>query len=177
MKTLKFTLVIIFFSQLIVAQSKNDILEQIDIYRKSIYFNKPYDVDRSKLFEAMNQAIAPEYQKILRESESRGFCEYYAEGDTFKETLTAEIANDKQPYRVSFSIKKEVRTKNYMDGSYSAWQTTYEIPQRYLSKLQYGIFVALFGPIKLPDDLQSKIDNFNEAQTKERKKIIQGRDY
>ncbi len=166
-----------FLSQIAVAQSKNDLLEQIDIYQKSIYQDKPYDVEKNKLFEAMNQVAASEYQKILRESESRGFCEYYAEGDLFKETLTIEIANDKQPYRLSFSIKIERRTKNYMDGTYSDWQTSYQIKRSYLNKLQHGIYVALFGPIKLPEDLQAKIEKYNEIQTKEKKKIIQGRDY
>lgn len=165
-----------FLSQIAFTQSKNDLLEQIDIYQKSIYQNKPYDVDRSKLFEAMNQVIAPEYQKILRESESRGFCEYYAESDNYKETFSAEIANDKKPYRVSFSIKKEYRQKNF-DGTLGPWQTNYDISNDYLYKIQRGIYIALFGPIKLPDDLQSKIDKYNEVQTKERKKIILGRDY
>ncbi|WP_262886102.1 hypothetical protein [Flavobacterium phycosphaerae] len=43
--------------------------------------------------------------------------------------------------------------------------------------MQYEIYVALFGQIKLPDDLQAKIDKFNELQTKDRKRILQGRDY
>jgi hypothetical protein len=176
MKTIKVTLFFVTFLQIATAQSKRDLLEQIEIYQKSIVENKPYDAERSKVFDAMNVSGAQEYQKILRESESRGFCEWYSESDTYKETLTYEIVNDKQPYRVNFTIKKEHRTKN-LDGTYTPWQTSYEMSKDYTYKIQYEIYVAIFGPVKLPEELKAKIDKYNEIQTKERKKIIQGRDY
>lgn len=176
MKTIRLILFILTFVQMAIGQSKRDLIEQINIYKLSVFENKPFDADRVKLFEAMNQVIAPEYHKLIRESESRGICEYYAEGDLYKETLTAEIANDKQPYRVSFSVKKESRIKNF-DGTYSEWKSSYNISRNYLIKLQYGIYVALFGPIKLPEDLKQKIDTFNKSEPKQRKQILEGRDY
>lgn len=177
MKTLKLSIVLLFLTLTAFPQSKSDLLEQIDIYQKSIVLNKPYDAEKPKLFEAMNTVGASEYQRVLRESESRGFCEYYSESDTYRETLTMEIANDKQPYRVTFAIKKEFRLKDFATGAYSEWKTTYDISKNYLYKLQLEIYTSLFGPMQLPAELQLKIDKFNEAQTKERKKIINGRDY
>ncbi|WP_162128565.1 hypothetical protein [Flavobacterium phycosphaerae] len=176
MKTIKLALFILAFIQNTVAQSKRDLLDEIERYQKSLVENKPYNAERPQVYEAMNVSGAQEYQKVLRESESRGFCEWYSESDTYKETLTYEIVNDKRPFRVNFTIKKEHRVKN-LDGTYSPWQTSYDMSKKYTFKLQYEIYVALFGQIKLPDDLQAKIDKFNELQTKDRKRILQGRDY
>ncbi|MFN3968487.1 hypothetical protein [Flavobacterium sp.] len=170
-------IILFLFTSLVYSQTKRELLDQIESYQKSVVWNKGYDVEKSKLFEAMNVVGSQEYQKVIRESESRGFCEYYAESADYKETLTMEIANDKQPYRVTFSIKKESRKLDLLTGKYTDWQTSYDISQSYQYKLQYLIYTIAIGPIELPKELLEKIERYNQGQTKDRKRILKNTDY
>ncbi|KQS46099.1 hypothetical protein ASG38_13075 [Flavobacterium sp. Leaf359] len=64
-----------------------------------------------------------------------------------------------------------------MDGTYSGWNKTGSILEDYLLKLQEKIWIALYGKIQYPEQLLKKIDDYNIKETKDRKKIIFGRDY
>ena len=91
--------------------------------------------------------------------------------------MTVEIRGDKSPYRVSFQVKQERRTKKE-DGSFTNWQsyTSTGLGSHYL-KLQSRLYELLHGSIELSEALQTKIDDYNSNQTKDRKKILKGKDY
>jgi hypothetical protein len=91
--------------------------------------------------------------------------------------MTVEIRGKEAPYRVSFQVKQERRTKKE-DGSYSNWQTYISTSLRsYYLKLQTRLYELLHGAVELSEKLQSKIDDYNASQSKDRKKILKGKDY
>ena len=45
------------------------------------------------------------------------------------------------------------------------------------TNLHLRIYKILYGEFKLPEDLIKKIENFNNTQKKDRKKVLAGVDY
>ena len=177
MKKYTFLFFALFLSLFSFGQRKNDIVKEIGSYKKGLVSNASYDKEYSEIWNSIYIIANEEYTSISRESESKGYIEANVIKDLLKEYLTIEILGDKAPYRVSFQVKQEVRTKKE-DGTYTNWQTTtpWTINQ-YYTKLQTRLYELLNGPIQLTADLQKKIDDFNTLQSKDRLKIIKGKDY
>ena len=176
---IKITLTLLVFgiSILSFAQNKRDLVKEINSYIKDIVSNASYEKEYSEVWNAIYIIAAEEYPTISRESESKGYIEAKVEKDTYKEFITIEIRGDKAPYRVSFQVKQEKRTKKE-DGSYTNWRSyTSSTLSNYYTRLQTRLYELLNGPIELTGELQKKIDEFNKTQKKERKKILKGKDY
>lgn len=158
-------------------QKKDDILKEIYAYRKSIVSVATYDKKASEIWSAIYIITTEEYNTISRESESKGYIEGKLETNTYKETCLIEIKGDAQPYRVSFLVNQETRTK-YENGTYSGW-VAYRSPtlNTYITRLQLRLYELLNGTLELSTELQNKIDNYNSLQKKDKKKIIKGKDY
>lgn len=158
-------------------QKRNDIIKEINAYKKGLVSNATYDKEFSEVWNAIYIIATEEYNTISRESESKGYIEAKQETNTFKEYITIEIRGDKAPYRVSFQVKQEKRTKKE-DGSYSNWQaySSYSL-NKYYTSLQTRLYELLNGPIELTEELQKKVDKYNSMQTKNRKKILKGKNY
>lgn len=177
MKKIKLLLLLLGVTVLSYGQKKNDIIKEINAYKKGLVSNATYNKEYSEVWKAIYIIATEEYNTIARESESKGYIEANVEKETMKEYITIEILGAKTPYRVSFLVKQETRTKKE-DGSYTNWQvqTSYSIDKYYL-KLQTRLYELLNGPILLTEDLQKKVDDYNALQTKEWKKILKGKHY
>ena len=157
-------------------QSKNDILKEIFDYRKKIVSIATYDKKETEVWNAIYIIATEEYNTIVKESESKGYIEAKLEKDTYKESITIEILGNEAPYRVSFQVKKESRTKKD-DGTYTNWSDGGSVSEKYFTKLQLRLYELLNGTLELSKELQAKVDNFNSLQDKDRKKIVKGKDY
>ncbi|MCL2328872.1 MAG: hypothetical protein FWC39_10240 [Bacteroidetes bacterium] len=156
-------------------QKKNDILKEIDDYIVKTVSTATYDKNYSDVWSAIYVVATEECNTIVRESESKGYIEAKTELELTKRNLTIEIKGDKAPYRVSFQVKNEYRIKN-PDNTYTNWSNNVVSP-KYINKLQLRVYELINGAIVLPADLQNKIDNYNKLQTKDRLKIVKGKDY
>ncbi|GEM_PF-2813954 len=177
-KFLQLSLITLFlFSISSNSQTKRDLLKEIKVFKADLVSNASFDKDFVEVWDAMYIVANEEYNTIARESESRGYIDAALEKDTYREYMTVEIRGKDAPYRVSFKVKQERRTKN-TDGSYSNWQSfTSSTLRSYYIRIKTRLYELLNGPIELPEKLQSKIDTYNAKQNKERKKITRGSDY
>jgi hypothetical protein len=123
MKSKLLTLSTLLFVLTLTAQTKKEIIYEIEDFARKQVSNKTYDVPFDQLWDAIYSVGNTEYTGVKRESQSRGYIEFFIEKDDYKENLTIEIRGDKQPYRVSYQIEKQSRTKN-TDGSYTPWQSS-----------------------------------------------------
>ena len=58
------------------------------------------------------------------------------------------------------------------------WQSfTSNTLQSYYLRLQKRLYELLNGPLELSEELHSKIEEYNSKQSKERKKVLKGKDY
>ena len=158
------------------SQTKKELLYALEDFQFKKVSNQSYDVTYEKLWDAIYAVGSSEYSGIKRESESRGYIEFFLEQELYKENLTIEIRGDKSPYRVQYSIEKQQRTKN-LDGTFTVWQISTDMSRKYLNRLETKMYTALFGPIEYPAELLEKIEKYNSMQDKDRKKILLGRDY
>lgn len=177
MKNLVLFILLIGFGFTSLAQKKSDILDEINDYKRSIVANESYDNSYSEIWDAIYIIATEEYNTIVRESESKGYIEAKQETNTFKEYMTIEIRGEEAPYRVSFQVKQEKRSKRG-DGTYSNWEVyTSSTLRSYYLKLQIRLYELLKGKLDLSDELLKKIDDFNSTQKKDKHKIVKGRDY
>ena len=176
MKKVFLFVVAIMLSFFSFGQSKKDILAEIFSYKKTLSNTASYDVEKSKVWNAMMIIVGEEYNEILKESESRGYIEAYAETESQREWMTVELLGDVAPYQVSFRVKTEHRTKQ-PDGTFTPWKSSYYDPTAYYTKLRIRLYEIINGPIELPKELEDKIEKYNSLQDKDRKKIYKGKDY
>lgn len=179
---------ILLFS-IVSAQTKSDLISEIESYKKSKLQNYSYDVSFKGLFDAVAIMGNQYYGSPTRESESRGFVEYFLENDGIKETLSIEIKGDKQPYKISFNYKKEKKQTTYKtEGTLgqldyklvpvdAGWKMEKFDNSIVNTNFHLRIYRILFGEFTVPNELKEKIQNFNSQQKRDRKKIIQGVDY
>ena len=159
------------------AQSKKDLIQEIEAYRSETVSNASFDNEFSEVWNAVYIIATEEYNTITRESESKGYIEAKQETETYRESMTVEILGNVRPYKVSFQVKKEKRTKN-QDGSLSNWQTSSStMSSSYQLKLRLRLYELLNGPLQLSEQLMEKIETYNATQSKDRKKVLKGRDY
>lgn len=154
-------------------QRKKDILAEINGYAAGLVNTATYD-NYSEIWNAIYVIATEECNTIVRESETKGYIEARQESEFQKKYLTIEIRGDKAPYRVSFLVKLETRYKN--EGAYTNWKES-SSNNSYVSQLQYRLYRKIHGGFTLTEELQNKVDNYNEMQTKDRLKIIKGKDY
>lgn len=177
MKKITFSIILMGISFLSFGQKKNDIIKEIKSYKNALVSNAAYDNEYTDVWNAIYIIAAEEYNTISRESESKGYIEANQNTNTFKESITIEIRGAKAPWRVSFQVNQEKRTKKE-DGTYSNWKThTSSTLGKYYLRLQTRLYELLNGPIELTVGLQKKIDDFNSMQNKDRKKILKGKHY
>lgn len=179
MKLIKKTSIIVALlcSTVTLCQRKKDLIKEIRSYEKNIVSNASFNNDYQEVWDAIYIIATEEYNTITRESESRGYIEALQESDTFKEEMIIEIRGDDSPFRVSFQVKQEKRSKN-LDGTYTDWKTYNSRTLReYYLRLQKRLYELLNGFLELPVELKDKIDDYNSKQSKERKKVLKGRDY
>ncbi len=176
MKKITLLLFSVSVSLMSFGQKKGDIIREINSYKKELVSNASYDNEYSEVWNAALIIANEEYPTISRESESKGYIEANIEKELYKKYITIEILGDKAPYRVSFRLKTEKRSKDE-NGVYTAWQIQSGSNGAYYVKLRIRLYELLIGPIELPEELIKKIDDYNALQTKERKKIVKGENY
>ena len=179
----------ILFYSIVSSQTKSDLINEIETYKKSKLQNCTYDVSFKELFDAITIMGNQYFGAPTRESESRGYAEYFLENGDIKETLGIEIKGDKQPYKISFNYKKEKKQTSYKtEGTFG--QADYKITPVdagwEIQRLDINIINTnfhlrinkiLFGDFTLPELLLKKIEDFNSKQKRDKKKVIQGVDY
>ena len=171
------------------AQTKSDLINEIESYKKSKLQNLTYDVSFKELFDAITIMGNQYYGSPVRESESRGYVEYKKETKDEKESLSIEIKGEKSPYRLSFSYVYEKKQYSYktqgefgkpdykivtVDNGWGQVNVNYDLVN---TNFNLRIYKILFGEFNLPDELKEKIADFNSKQKRDKKKIIQGTDY
>ena len=169
--------------------SKKEIIAEIEGYKKTKLLNSTYDFAFKEIFDAMTIMGNQYYGNSVKESESRGYVEYVKETSDVKEYLSIEIKGDKQPFRLSFSYRKERKQTSYkiegelgqpnfkMTSVDAGWKIEEEPLDLIYTNLHLRIFKILYGKFKLPEELDKKIDDFNNSQKKDRKKVLAGVDY
>ena len=168
---------VLFLSVTVNAQKKRDLIKEINAFKGDVVSNASFDKDFEEVWDAIYIIATEEYNTIKRESESRGYIEAAQETDTYREYMTLEIRGKEAPYRVSFQVKQEKRSKN-QEGGYSNWQTfTSSTLRAYYLRLRTRLYEILNGPIQFSDELAAKLESYNSKQSKERKKILKGKDY
>lgn len=167
---------ILLFTILANAQSRDEILFEIDQFSLQTVGNKEYDINFEQLWDVVYSVGSSEYNTVKRESKQKGYIDFYQEDELYKEWLTIEILGKEEPYRISYQLQKESRKKN-LDGTYTGWINSGGMPSYYLHKLQFKVWISLYGKIDYPKQLLEKIETYNKTQKKDRKKIIFGRDY
>jgi hypothetical protein len=171
------------------SQSKKELIAEIEGYKKTKLINSTYDFTFKEIFDAMTIMGNQYYGNSVRESESRGYVEYVKEAGDIKESLSIEIKGDKQPYRLSFNYKKEKKattwktegvfaTPSYKLISVDAgWQVVQDPLDIVFTNLHLRMNKILHIEFKLPDELVKKIEDFNNTQKRDRKKVLAGADY
>jgi hypothetical protein len=163
----KITLFILLLATTLVVNaqdSKKRLLAEVDAYEKSVYLNKPYDVEFSDLFNALKAVGYTEYSELTKESEKRGYLEFYFSNESIKETLSIEILGDEKPYRLVFSVKQEANTNGQ-------WQQVNKDFNPYFNKIRRKLYLSLFNKFDYPEDLLKRIEAYNLTQKKDKNKI------
>jgi hypothetical protein len=180
---------LLFLHLLGFSQSKKDIITEIEGYKKTKLLNATYNFTYKEIFDAMTIMGNQYYGISVKESESRGYVEYLKESKDVKEYLSIEIKGDKQPYRLSFNYRQEKKQTvwksegelgkaNYKLIEVDNGWANVEVPLELIyTNLHLRIYKILHGEFKLPDDLAKKIEYFNNAQKRDRKKVLAGADY
>ena len=165
------------------AQSKSEILEEINNYKKKVTLSNSYNHSKKDIVEALNIIASEKYTRIEANPEDNVIIAY-TESELKKEWLTMKILGENAPYRVTFMIKQEKRdidienTLDSKDVKYSEWRQPYNVNyEKNYTLLRIRLYEILNGPIQLPNDLMKKIENYNRQQSKEKKKIYEGIDY
>ena len=169
--------------------SKKEIINEIETYKKGKLLNTTYNFTYKEVFDAMTIMGNQYYGNSVKESESRGYVEFIKESGEIKEYLSIEIKGDKQPYRLSFNYKKEKKATTWKtEGEFgkpnyklvavdAGWQIENVPLDLIYTNLHLRIYKILHGEFKLPEDLIKKIENFNNTQKRDRKKVLAGDDY
>lgn len=144
--------------------SKKQLLSEIDSYEKSVYLNKPLDVEFTELFNAIKSVGYTEYPELIKESEKRGFLEFFFSNGTIKETLSIEILGDTKPYRLILSIKQEINNNGQ-------WQSISKDFNPYFNKFRRKLYLSLFNKFDYPEDLLLRVEAYNATQKKDKNKI------
>jgi hypothetical protein len=169
--------------------SKQELLNEIENYKKSKLLNFQFDSNFKELFDAISIMGNQNFGSPSRESETRGFIEFKKESDDKKQNLTIEIRGENKPYRLSISYKIETRATLYKNqGTLGQpdfkvviekgdWTENQFKAEDINVSVNLKIYKILFKEFVLSNELQDKIKNFNLSQNKDRKKILQGVDY
>lgn len=163
-----FTLIVALIVVNVSAQSRKELELAIQDFSKRTVMNKSYD-DYDKLWDAIYAVQQMEYPEITRESKEKGYIEARFEKQDYKEKLNIEILG-KGPYKISLSFQSEKTTPNGVEKRGM-------IPDHYSHKIQREIYEKLYGPIQFPSELIQKIESYNSTQSKDKKKLLQGRDF
>ena len=166
MKNLLAITLLISFSA--TAQSKKELETAIMDFARKTVMNKSYE-SYDTLWDAIYIVQQKEYPEITRESKDKGYIEARIEKEAYKERLTIEILG-KGPYKISLSFQSEKKDA-------SGWIKNGSISDRYSFKIQSEIYEQVYGPIQYPAELLQKIEAYNSMQSKDKKKLIQGRDF
>jgi len=166
----------LFLTTLVSAQEKRSLLKEMKSHCIETIYNKPIDAEYDQLFNAMLVIGNQEYPNLVKESQSRGYLEFSLETETVKETLSMEILGTKKPYNISFQVKKQIRSVSY-DGKLTDWTLLTGGFNDYILKLQLNIHKILFGEIQYPEELLERVELYNDAQKKDKSKILKGKDY
>ena len=171
------------------SQSKKEIIAEIEGYKKTKLINSTYDFTYKEIFDAMTIMGNQYYGNSIKESESRGYVEYVKEAGEIKESLSIEIKGDKKPFRLSFNYKKEKKATTWKtEGEFgkpdwklipvdAGWEVVQESLDIIYTNLHLRMNKILHIEFKLPDELVKKIENFNNTQKRDRKKVLAGADY
>ncbi len=158
------------------SQSKKEILLEVKSYIHSKVININYDKPRKEVYEAMRSVVISEYPELSRESLEKGYVEGIYENNEIKEKLGFEIIGNAQPYRINVFFEKNVRDV-FPNGSFGSWRTGSEMSYKYNIKIHKALYELIYGKLIFSEELINKIDRYNSTQTKDKNKILAGRDY
>jgi len=170
------SLTVLVISTIAPAQNKAEILSELYQFASSKVMNKTYDIPQKDIWNAIYTVGTAKYPEVRRDSESKGILELYGEDDQNRETLTIEILGEKQPYRLSFRMQREKRGK-YPNGTYTNWENGGSMTQYELFSMQWQIWTMLNGKVEYPEELETKVADWNAKQKKDKNRIVKGKDY
>lgn len=169
--------------------TKNELLNEIESYKKSKLLNFQFDTNFKELFDAISIMGNQNFGSPSKESETRGYIEFKKESDSERENLTIEIRGENKPYRLSVSYKIETRATLYKNQG-TLGQPDFKIvtekgnwterqikPEDINVSINLKVYKILYKEFVLPTELQNKIKEFNLNQKRDKKKVLQGVDY
>lgn len=175
MKKIFILLAVFSLNSLAFSQTKKEILYELQQYFVNTTYNKAYAIEKQKLFNAIQVVASQRYGSSTKENLNKGILEFQLQTDIYKETLSFEVIGE-MPYQFIASVKVEQRTIN-PDGSYSNWVINNQIDNSYILGIHYNVYMAVYGPIVIPENIVAKINYFNSTQKKDKNKIIKGKDF
>lgn len=157
--------------------SKKQLLSEVDVEKKKFIDNKKFDCEHSVLYNAILSVGSELNDEIKKESEKRGFIDFYREREYSKHTFSVEIISDEKPFDLRFQIESYSRNLDFVKGGYSDWRKN-NTNSSYITNFKIKVYEKVFGTQKiLSDELLKKIESFNTSQKKDKNKIIEGIDY
>lgn len=175
MKKILIIAAVFLWNSLVFSQTKKEILYELQQYFVNTTYNKSYAIEKQKLFNAIQIVAAERYGTATKENLNKGLLEFQIQTDVYKETLSFDIIGE-MPYQVIVSVKVEQRSIN-PDGTFSNWFTNNQTDNSYILGLHYRLYMAVYGPIVIPENIVAKINDFNSTQKKDKNKIIKGKDF
>jgi hypothetical protein len=175
-------------SRLTELKSEREIIQtEINSWYNSVVMNVRYDNDINDIWAALQKVIIENgYPDRLRESQAKGYIEAKGIGSRpyktdktdllmWEEFVTVEILGDNKPYTITFAFTGKMRYR-LTSGTYSDWENY--TPQKINAlKLKLSLYQILKGEINLPEDLASKVAEFNSKCEVFNLKFIKGTDY
>ncbi len=170
MKKILLISTLLFNSIGLFATEKNDLLKEIwSYYEKTINATK-FSNNKSEIWSAILSVSSSECEKITKESETRGYIDSETKNSLIEKSISIEMIPVDSAYKIVYNIRYKYRYT--ADGIWLDGAT-----ERYKTKIKLKVYEALKGQLELTPELQTKVDEFNAAQTKSRKKIVKGDDY
>lgn len=177
MKTKTILIIVLLIFNFSFAQTKKDLIQELESYIVNTTYNKNYDVEKEKLFQALIVVGNQRYGSSIKENLNKGYIEFASENKTHKEFLGIEIIGDQKPYKLIINLKTMNRRIIDFNGNYSNWNSSMNTNQDLIKHFHFKIWTEINGPVIFPPELMEKIRVFNDSQTKDKNRILKGKDY
>lgn len=152
----------------VFSQSKKDLINEIyNYYEKTINETK-FKKSKKDIWAGMYQAVKNNYNTMIVESESRGVMEAQNSNELELKKINLELVSLDSSFSLIYNF-----TYNIKVGE----QWINNLTDKYKTSMKLKIYESIMGELKLSDELQAKVDEFNSKQKKENKKIKKGIDY
>ena len=168
MKKIILTTALFLFAINVFCQSKKDLINEIYTYYEKTINEAKFKKSKKDIWAGMYQAVKNNYNTMTIESESRGIMEAQNSNELELKKINLELVSLDSSFSLIYNF-----TYNIKVGE----QWINNLTDKYKTNMKLKIYESIMGELKLSDELQAKVDEYNSKQKKESKKIKKGLDY